>query len=139
MCRIFHKLYGAETKDAEFYRHGKDSNRNTRKYCSLWRMFLKYNKNGIYSFSNATTYSRQTQSFNKLSAHDCNYCKTRAEKIKLYDIAFVCRLLIALSTASTITPTSANTAIPIVANPKKASSKTATLIRMANQAFCKAI
>ena len=61
------------------------------------------------------------------------------KKIKLYDIAFVCRLLIALSTASTITPTSANTAIPIVANPKKASSKTATLIRMANQAFCKAI
>ena len=50
------------------------------KYCSLRRMFLKYNKNGIYSFSNATTYSRQTQSFNKLSAHACNYCKTRAEK-----------------------------------------------------------
>ena len=50
------------------------------KYCSLWRMFLKYNKNGVYSFSNATSYSRQTQSFNKLSAHACNYCKTRAEK-----------------------------------------------------------
>ena len=42
---------------------------------------------------------------------------------------------IALSTARTVTPTSAKTAIHIVATPSRARSSTNTLIPMANQAF----
>lgn len=42
---------------------------------------------------------------------------------------------IALSTARTVTPTSAKTAIHIVATPSRARSSTSTLMPMANQAF----
>ena len=43
--------------------------------------------------------------------------------------------LIALSTANTVTPTSAKTAIHIVPKPMVASNSTATLTPMANDTF----
>lgn len=45
----------------------------------------------------------------------------------------------AFNTANTITPTSANTAIHIVAKPTAASNSTSTLTHMANHTFCRAM
>ena len=54
-------------------------------------------------------------------------------------IYFTFKARVAFSTASTITPTSAKTAIPIVAIPTVDRISTATFIPIANTAFCRAI
>ena len=51
-------------------------------------------------------------------------------------IYFTLKARVAFSTANTITPTSAKTAIPIVAIPTVESIRTATFTPIANTAFC---
>ena len=49
------------------------------------------------------------------------------------------RVRMALITAMTVTPTSANTAIHMVASPSAARSSTSNLTAMANTTFCRAM